>query len=143
VRSAGTLRGRVPWTDIQRAQDKYIHPKYLPKNVVLKQFHHLCQKDIDAILKHWIQRQACSKVPFRFKKVNKATQKDHRVSEGGDADANMEPGKEADGDRQGDGSSQSQGGGPLQAGTSSDGSTKQAHLNQSLGNVAENPNRVS
>jgi len=75
--------------------------------------------------------------------VNKATQKDHHISEGGDADADMEPGEEADGNRQGDGSSQSQGGGLLQVGTGSDGSTKQAHLNQSLSNAAENPNRVS
>ena len=115
----------------------------MPKNVVLKQFYHLYQKDVDAILKHWIWRQACGKVPFCFKKVNKATQKDHRVLEGGDADTDMEPGEEADGDQQGDGSSQSQGGGPLQAGTGSDGSTEQAHLNQSLSNAAENPNRVS
>ena len=143
ARSTGTLRGRVPWTDIQRARDEYIKPEYLPKNVILKQFHHLRQKDVDAILTHWIGRQASGRVPLRFKKVDKATRKDHHVPEGGDADADMGPGDEADGDRQCDDSSQPLGGGLLQVGTGSNSSTEQAPLGRNLGNAAENPNRVS
>ena len=138
ARSTGTLRGRVPWTDIQRARDEYINPEYLPKNVTLKQFHHLRQKDVDAILMHWIGRQASGMVPLRFKKVDKATRKDHQVPEGDDADADMGLGDEEDGDLQGDDSSQPWGG--LQSGTGSNGSAEQA---QNLGNAAENPNRVS
>jgi len=99
--SAGTGKGRVPWTELQRDWDEYIKPEYLPKNVTLKQFHHLCQEDINAILGHWAQRKADGKVPFCFRKVAKATQKDKRTSEGSDADANMGPGKGADWDWQG------------------------------------------
>jgi len=51
--SASTGKGRVPWTELQRDQDEYIEPEYLPKNVTLKQFHHLYQKDVNAILGHW------------------------------------------------------------------------------------------
>ena len=143
AKSIGRLRGRVPWTDIQRARDEYIDPKYLPQNIILTQFHHLRQKDVDSILNHWIRRQASGRVPLRFKKVDKATQKDHRVLEEGNADTDMSPGKEADGDRQGDDNRQPKGGGPLQVDTGSNGSTEPANLGQSLGNAANNPNRVS
>jgi len=78
-----------------------------------------------------------------FQEGRQGHAENYHVLEGGDANTNIEPGKEADGDWQGNGSSQSQGGGPLQAGTGSNGSTEQAHLNQSLSNIAENPNRVS
>jgi len=51
--SASTGKGRVPWTELQRDQDEYIEPEYLPENVTLKQFHHLYQKDVNTILGHW------------------------------------------------------------------------------------------
>ena len=125
--SAGTGKGRVPWTELQRDRDEYIEPEYLPENVTLKQFHHLRQEDVNAILGHWAQRKADGKVPFRFRKAAKATRKDKRTSEGSDADADMGLGEGADLDRQGNDGSQVQGNGPLRAG----------------GNTAENPNRVS
>jgi len=99
----------------------------LPENITLKQFHHLRQEDVNAILGHWAQRKADSKVPFRFRKAAKAMQKDKRTSEGSDADTDMGLGEGADLDQQGNNGSQVQGNGPLQAG----------------GNMAENPNRVS
>ena len=135
-----TSKGRVPWTELQRDRRKYIKSKYLPKDVALKQFHHLHQEDVNAILGHWTQRQADGKVPFLFREVAKAAPKNQRTREGSDADADVGPG-EGDEDRQGDDGSQTQGG-PLQAGTGSDGSTEQAHPSQSLSNAAENPNQV-
>ena len=112
----------------------------MPKDVALKQFHHLCQEDINTILGHWTQRQADGKVPFLFREVAKAALKNQRTQEGSDADTDVGPGK-GDEDWQGDNGSQMQGG-PLQVGTGSDGSTEQAHLSQSLSNAAENPNQV-
>jgi len=113
VMSAGTGKGRVPWTELQRDQDEYIKLEYLPENITLKQFHHLCQKDVNAILGHWAQRKADGKVPFRFRKAAKAMQKDKHTSEGSDANADMGPGKGADWDQQGNDGSQAQGNGPL------------------------------
>jgi len=125
--SASIGKGRVPWTELQRDWDEYIEPEYLPENITLKQFHHLRQEDVNAILGRWAQRKADSKVPFHFRKAAKATQKDKRTLEGSDANTNMGLGEGADLDWQGNNGSQVQGNGPLRAG----------------GNMAENSNRVS
>jgi hypothetical protein len=99
--SIGAGKGWVPWAELQNAQDQYIQRKYLPKKVTLQQYYHLCQKDIDAILKHWMQRQAASKVPFLFRKVAKAIWKNQQTSE-----ENDELREEAEEDPEDDGNSQ-------------------------------------
>jgi len=85
----------------------------IAKNITLKQFHHLCQEDINAILRYWAQRKADSKVPFCFRKAAKAMWKDKHTLEGSDANANMGLGEGADWDQQGNDRSQAQGNGPL------------------------------
>ena len=68
----------------------------MPKDVTLRQYYHICQQDVNAILKHWAQRQAAYKVPFTFKKVGKA--KNNRSAEEGDANADLGPDGDAEGD---------------------------------------------
>jgi hypothetical protein len=60
--SIGKGKGRVPWTELQRAQDDYIKAKYLPEKVTLQQYYHLRQEDVHKLLKHWTERQAASEV---------------------------------------------------------------------------------
>ena len=141
-KSIGAKKG-VPWTELQRAQRDYVKPKYLPKRVTLKQYYHFCQKDVDAILKHWTRRQAAGKVPFCFKKAVKAIQKNKRPSdeEENDADTDMGPGEESQ-DPQEDDGGQAWWERALQGDDGSYGSTERAHPGQSLGNAAENSSRV-
>ncbi|KAI9441037.1 hypothetical protein BJY52DRAFT_1195315 [Lactarius psammicola] len=68
----GGGKGRVPWARLKEAQGDFILAKYLPAGVTLTQYHHLCLEDTNALLKHWTQRQAASKIPFCFKKLDKA-----------------------------------------------------------------------
>ena len=91
-------------------RSKYIKRKYLPKGVNLKQYYHLRQDDVKAILKHWIQRQDDGKVPLRFRKVttdadlpNEPALEDNEVQE----DLQGYSGSEAQvyGELQGEGSS--------------------------------------
>ncbi len=131
---------RVPWTELQRALEDYIKPKYLPKQVTLKQYYHLYQEDINVMLKHWTQRQAFSKVLFHFRKVAKAIQKNkHTLEENNaDADSDMGPGEEAEEGLQGDDVSQVWGNGASWGDGGSSGLTEQAFPSQSMGNAAEN-----
>lgn len=99
--SIGAGKGRVPWKKIQQSQGDYIKAKYLPKGVILTQYYHLRQEDVNAILEHWTRRQAAGKVPFRFRKVAKAIRQQERNSEENDAGAGMGPGEEAEEDPQG------------------------------------------
>lgn len=98
--SIGKGKGRIPWAKLKAAQDDFIDPKYLPKNLILEQFHHLRQDDVNAMLNHWAERQAAGEVPFQFKKVN-AARNNKRTPEENDADADTESGKEAGEDPQG------------------------------------------
>jgi hypothetical protein len=138
--SNGKRKGRVPWTHLQKARVDYIKPKYLPKQVTLKQYYHLTQKDVSAILKHWTWRQAAGKVPFCFRKVAKAVRENVDALEENNADANsdMGPGEEAEGDSQGDAVSQAWGDGASRGDGGGNGSTDQAFPAQSTGNAAEN-----
>jgi hypothetical protein len=138
----GTGKGRVPWMELQRAQGNYIKPKYLPQQVALKQFYHLTRKDVNAILKHWTQRQAAGKVPFRFKNAAKAIQRNKPAPEENSADADMSPGEESEEDLQSDGGSQAWVDRALEGNGSSNSSTEQAHTSQNLGNAAETSSRV-
>jgi hypothetical protein len=128
--------------ELQRAQGNYIKPKYLPQQVALKQFYHLTRKDINAILKHWTQRQAAGKVPFRFKNAAKAIQRNKPTTEGNSADADMSPGEESEEDLQSDDGSQAWVGRALEGNSSSNGSTEQAHTSRNLGKAAETSSRV-
>ena len=112
----------------------------MPKHVALKQYHHIRREDANAILKHWTERQAAGKVPFRF---SKALWKTKDVPEENNADDDMLPGEEAEEDRQDDDDSHVRGNGAPQGDVGSDGLAEQAHVDESLGNAAENPSRVS
>lgn len=140
--STGTGKVRVPWEQLQKAQGDYIEPKYLPKGVVLKQYYHLRQKDVSAILKHWTGRQAAHKAPFRFRDAVKSIQKNQPTWGNNDADTDMGPGEESAEDSQGNDGNQVCGGRALQGDGSSDGSTGQDHPGEILGNAAENSSKV-
>jgi hypothetical protein len=90
--------------------------------VVLRQYYHLCQGDINSILRHWVQRQAAGMVLFRFKKVTKAIPQ--RNSDGVDMGSSDE-----DEDLQNNDSSSNHSG-------------EEANLGQSPGNAARNSNGV-
>ncbi|KAH8982776.1 hypothetical protein EDB86DRAFT_2834214 [Lactarius hatsudake] len=70
--AAGGGKRRVPWAKLREAQGNWIAAEYLPEGVTLMQYHHICLDNVNSLLKHWIQRQATSKIPFCFKKVDKA-----------------------------------------------------------------------
>jgi len=92
--STGTGKGRVPWAKLQRAQGDYIEAKYLPEEVALKQYYHLRQEDVNAILGHWAKRQSDGKVPLLFKKAVRATCHNVHISEGNGSDSDRGPSKE-------------------------------------------------
>ena len=68
----------------------------MPKDVTLRQYYHILWQDVNAILKHWLQRQAASKVLFAFKKVVKG--QNNLAVEESDPNADMGPGEEPEGD---------------------------------------------
>lgn len=139
--SIGKGKGRIPWANLKRAQDDFIDPKYLPKNLILEQFHHLRQDDVNAMLNHWTERQAAGEVPFQFKKVN-AARKNKRTLEESDADTDTESGEEAGEDPQSGDDNQERGNGDFQGQGSSNSSNEHALPGQGLGNATENPGRV-
>ena len=118
---------------LQRAQGDYIKPKYLPKDVAIKQYHHLREKEVNAILEYWAKRQDSGKVPFRFRKVAKDVQQNDTNLEENDSDAAARPDEELAGDLQGDNNRHAR------SNSRCDSSAQQAH---SLGNAAENLDRV-
>jgi hypothetical protein len=132
--SIGKGKGRVPWTELQRAQDDYIEAMYLPENVTLKQYYHLRQEDVHELLKHWTERQAAGEVPFEFKKKVKPARRNKRTSDA-DSDADMRPNEEVQGDSQNDHDGQAHSG--------RNSSTERAPPGNGVGNAAENPNGVS
>jgi hypothetical protein len=94
----GVGKGQVSWAKLHKAQGQYIQQKYLPNKVTLQQYYHFHQKDANAILEHWIQRQAASKVPFYFIMEVKVIWKNQRT-----LDENDEPQEEAEQDPEDDG----------------------------------------
>ena len=97
--------------ELERARGDYVKPKYLPKEVALKQYYHLRQKDVSAILEHWMGRQAAGKVPFLFRKAVRAIPEINCTSDENGTRADMEPAEEEE-DLQDDKISQAQVGGP-------------------------------
>ena len=120
--STGNRKARVPWAELQRAREEYILSKYLPTQVVLKQYYHLRQIDVNSILRHWVRRQAAGMVPLYFKKVTKAIPQ--RSGDGFDTGSSDE-----DEDLQSNDSGSNHSG-------------EEANLGQSLGNAAGNSNGV-
>jgi len=135
-------KGRVPWAKLQRAQGDYIEAKYLPKDVALKQYYHLHQEDVNAILEHWTRQKADSKVLFLFKKAVKAIHQNVHTLDGNGSDGDMEQSKEEQ-DLQNSNGSQAQGDGQSQGDGGSNPSAEHAHPGQSLDNAAKSPNGVS
>ena len=140
--STSTGKGRVPWAKLKRAWGNYIEAKYLPKDVALKQYYHLRQEDVNAILKHWMQRKADGEVPFLFKKAVKAICQNVHTLDGNGSDGDAEQSEEEQ-DLQNSNSSRAQGDGQSQGDSGSDPSAEHTHPGQSLDNAAESPNGVS
>ncbi|KAI9438332.1 hypothetical protein H4582DRAFT_2057761 [Lactarius indigo] len=65
--AVGGGKGRIPWARLKETPGDFILSKYLPAGVTLTQYHHIRQEDVNALLKHWTQRQAAGEIPFRFK----------------------------------------------------------------------------
>ncbi|KAH9009879.1 hypothetical protein EDB85DRAFT_1902660 [Lactarius pseudohatsudake] len=86
---------------LREAQGDFIATEYLPEGVTLTQYHHLRLEDANALLKHWIQRQAAGKVQFHFKKVQKADW--HHGGEQGSGNYDSSTGAGSSGQSQGDG----------------------------------------
>ena len=110
--------------------------------MALKQYYHLRQKDVSAILEHWMGRQAAGKVPFLFRKAVRAILENNRTSDENGTGADMEPAKEEE-DLQDDEGSQAQVGGPPQGDASTHCPTQQVHPSHSPSNAAKDPNGVS
>lgn len=132
--SIGKGKGRVPWTELQRAQDDYIEAEYLPETVTLKQYYHLRQEDVQELLNHWTKRQAAGEVPFDFKKEVYPARRNRRTLDA-DTDMDMQPNDGTQEDSQNDHDGQAHSG--------SNSSTMNALPGNGVGNAAENPNGVS
>ncbi|KAF8263489.1 hypothetical protein EI94DRAFT_1876171 [Lactarius quietus] len=72
--ASGGGKGRIPWTWLRQAQGDYVLQEHLPAGVTLTQYHHIRLGDANALLQHWMTRQAAGLIPFRFKKVANTTQ---------------------------------------------------------------------
>ena len=101
--SVGGGKGRIPWARLKEAPGDFILSKYLPASVTLTQYHHICQEDVNALLKHWTQRQAAGEIPFRFKMrdVREGQAQENDEETPGDGNALTKEG--ADGNSQEDG----------------------------------------
>ena len=93
--SIGKEKGRVPWSKLGKDQLNYIEAKYLPENLTLKEVHHLCREEADAILKHWTRRQAADEVSFTFR-TPRPIQQNNRTTEESNADADIGLGEEGE-----------------------------------------------
>ncbi|KAI9430702.1 hypothetical protein H4582DRAFT_2086357 [Lactarius indigo] len=65
--AVGGGKGRILQARLKETPGDFILSKYLPASVTLTQYHHICQEDANALLKHWMQRQAAGEIPFHFK----------------------------------------------------------------------------
>jgi hypothetical protein len=123
--SVGGGNAKIPWKTVEKDQDAFIDPKYLPEGVCVTQVHHLVQHDTDAILKHWDDRRKAGDVPFRFKKVGRQRRGGKQAS----VPANNELGEPTtDGELQGD---------------NGDGSAEAARPDKGQADTPEGPHSVS
>jgi len=127
--------------ELGRARGDYIKPKYLPEQVALKQYYHLCQKDVNDILEHWTIRQAAGIVPLHFRKEVRAKPQNDCTPEENGAGTDLGPAKEGE-DLQDDKAGQTQEDGPPQGDRNTNHSTEQVYSSPSPGDAAKNPNRV-
>ncbi|KAF8266975.1 hypothetical protein EI94DRAFT_1802293 [Lactarius quietus] len=72
--ASGGGKGRIPWTQLCQAQGDYVLQEHLPAGVTLTQYHHIRLGDANALLQHWMTRQAAGLIPFCFKKVANTAQ---------------------------------------------------------------------
>ena len=114
----------------------------MPKQISLKQYYHLRQDDVNAILDHWTRRQAAGKVPFHFRKGLEAILQTKCTSEENNADADMGPRNEDEENLQDDDGSQVWGNGASLGDCGGSCSTEQAYPGQHLGSAAENSSKV-
>jgi hypothetical protein len=114
----------------------------LPEQVALTQYHHIRQRDANALLEHWTLRQTAGDVPLKFRRGRNSIPTDEPAPEERDADAGMEPSEDAEEGLQGDDDDQARRGGAPQVNGSRNGPTEPAHPGQSLGNAAENRSEV-
>ena len=115
--SVGGGNIKIPWKMVEKDQDAFIDPKYLPEGVHVTQVDHIVQHDADAILQHWDNRRKAGKVPFHFKKVNWP----HRRGKQASVPADNEPGE----------------------GDNGDGSAEVAHPDQGQADAPRSPHNVS
>ena len=97
--SVGGGNVKIPWKMVEKDEDAFINPKYLPEGVCMTQVHHLVQHNTNAILKHWDNRQKAGNVPFHFRKVGQQCTSGKQAS----VPTDSEPGEPTqDGELQGD-----------------------------------------
>jgi hypothetical protein len=97
--ASGGVKGHVPWGRLQHAQSDYILDKYLPSGITLTQYHHIRARDVNALLQHWMARQAAGEIPFRFKKVvDTSSQQRQHPGANGDNPADVKNGMEDNSD---------------------------------------------
>ena len=91
--SVGGGNVKIPWKTVEKDQDAFIDPKYLPERVHVTQVHHIVQHDANAILQHWDNRRKAGEVTFCFKKVDQLHWRGKQAS----VPANNEPGESDNG----------------------------------------------
>ena len=96
----GGCTGRILWAKLKEAQGNFILSKYLLTDITLTQYYHLYVEDVDALLKHWMQRHAAGEIPFQFKKVEKVEQHGTCASEEGDPSTGLGLMDKLEGDQQ-------------------------------------------
>jgi hypothetical protein len=78
--ASGGGKGRIPWTQLLKAQGDYILDEYLPAGITMMQNHHLRLSDANTLLKHWTTRQEAGQIAFRFKSVIKTSRQSKPAS---------------------------------------------------------------
>ncbi|KAF8261280.1 hypothetical protein EI94DRAFT_1705653 [Lactarius quietus] len=95
--AAGGGKGRIPWVRLSEAPDDFILPQYLRNGITLTQYHHIRVEDIDALLKHWTQRQAAREILFQFKNSVNANRHGKKVSVNDDTSSPVGPRNQPEG----------------------------------------------
>jgi hypothetical protein len=94
---------------MQENQDQFILPEYLPNGCTLTQCHHMHKEDVNAVLKHWTDRQAAGEIPFRFKNNPMANKRGKQSSADVNTPTPADPTEKSEEDRRDAGSNQEQG----------------------------------
>jgi hypothetical protein len=89
--ASGGRKGRIPWTQLLKAQGDYILDEYLPAGITMMQNHHLRLSDANTLLQHWTTRQAVGQIAFRFKNVIKTSWQSKPALTAGGVSADIGP----------------------------------------------------